>query len=158
MTSFSNRCPKTSTPAPTCSVGIGEHVQSRHRPFGTTGACHRDLEPGHRSCEPLLWKTQRASGDIKITLGGWRHLSRASGLPGWDLVHPTFHLLQEEGVVLVNPPPEKTTLQDAAGATLSTWSIPRVPPFFCFTQRDLDRSRYRPHRFTRRPTTLIEAH
>ena len=29
----------------------------------------------------------------------------------------------------INPPPEKTTLQDAAGANLPTWSIPQVPPF-----------------------------
>jgi len=29
----------------------------------------------------------------------------------------------------INPPQEKTTLQDAARATLAAWSIPAVPPF-----------------------------
>ena len=39
----------------------------------------------------------------------------------------------------INPPLEKTTLHDAAQAPLAAASIPGVPPFFCFTQRDLDR-------------------
>ena len=39
----------------------------------------------------------------------------------------------------INPPPEKTTLHNAAQAPLAAASIPGVPPFFCFTQPDLGR-------------------
>ena len=46
----------------------------------------------------------------------------------------------------INPPTEKTTLLNAAQATLAAASIPGVPPFFCSTKRDLDRCRCGPHR------------
>ena len=57
----------------------------------------------------------------------------------------------------INPPPEKTTLQDAAGATLAAWPIPGVPPFSAShneisIEADADRADV-----TSLPT-LIEAH
>ena len=56
----------------------------------------------------------------------------------------------------INPPPEKTTLQDAAGATLAAWPI-GVPPFSAShnessIEADADRADV-----TSLPT-LIEAH
>ena len=59
--------------------------------------------------------------------------------------------------VWINPPPEKTTLQDAAGATLAAWPIPGVPPFSAShneisIEADADRADV-----TSLPT-LIEAH
>ena len=66
---------------------------------------------------------------------------------------PPVLLLQ----VWINPPPEKTTLQDAAGATLAAWPIPGVPPFSAShneisIEADADRADV-----TSLPT-LIEAH
>ncbi len=57
----------------------------------------------------------------------------------------------------INPPPEKTTRQEAAGATFSRWSTPGVPPDS--GQRD----QISPHAGGDRPgptslTALIEAH
>ena len=118
----------------------------RHRPFRLPHAAHS-----------TSWQNRGANRRLaalelpRHTRS--RHRNRADA-PTSQRIQALAHACRK---LTINPPPEKTTLQDAAGATLAAWPIPGVPPFSAShneisIEADADRADV-----TSLPT-LIEAH
>ena len=159
------------------------HVQMAHRSdrregkpsahWGNKARAHdwllaRDFhfgQEGSGAFPPTPLLKQAGDTTARLTYRCHQRLDHREGWNKFCIRRPTLTIVRETPQppalppqAWINPPPEKTTLQVAAGANRSTWSIPQVPPFSASPndisiEADVGRTDV-----TRLPKTLIEAH